>query len=78
MDIYRLLESEVVPRYYDRTKAGLPGAWVDLMRRSMGSTIWRFSTTRMLQEYTEKLYLPAAGVAAAKPEAPIPMVTEAG
>jgi hypothetical protein len=44
----------------------------------MGSTIWRFSTTRMLQEYTEKLYLPAAGVAAAKPEAQIPMVTEAG
>jgi starch phosphorylase len=78
MDLYRLLENEVVPSYYDRTKAGLPRAWVDMMRRSMGSTIWRFSTTRMLQEYTEKLYLPAAGIAAAKPEAPVPMVTEAG
>ena len=29
---------------------------------SMATTLWRFSTTRMLQEYTERLYLPAAGV----------------
>ena len=32
------------------------------MRRAMASALWRFSTTRMLQEYTERLYLPAAGV----------------
>ena len=31
------------------------------MRNSIASTIWRFSTTRMLHEYTEQLYLPAAG-----------------
>ncbi|MDQ2966674.1 MAG: alpha-glucan family phosphorylase, partial [Chloroflexota bacterium] len=78
MDLYRLLENEVVPGYYDRTKAGLPRTWVDLMRRSMGSTIWRFSTTRMLQEYAEQLYLPAAGVATPKAEAPVAIVTEAG
>ena len=30
------------------------------MRRSMGSTLWRFSTTRMLREYVEQMYLPAA------------------
>ena len=47
------------------------------MRRSMASALWRFSTTRMLQDYTELLYLPAAGV-----EIPVkverPLVTEAG
>jgi hypothetical protein len=32
------------------------------MRNSIASTIWRFSTTRMLHEYVERLYLPAAGV----------------
>jgi len=32
------------------------------MRASMASTIWRFSTTRMLHEYAELMYLPAAGV----------------
>jgi starch phosphorylase len=54
------LENEVVPRYYDRGADGLPAAWLDLARASIGSTLWRFSTTRMLHEYCEQLYLPAA------------------
>jgi starch phosphorylase len=79
MDLYRLLENEIVPRYYDRNNKGFAPGWVDLMRRSMATTIWRFSTTRMLQEYTEWLYLPAAGVSATKPsKAKVPLVTEAG
>jgi starch phosphorylase len=61
-DLYRILEEEVVPRYYEREKDGLPRAWVQLMRASIASTIWRFSTTRMLHEYTELMYLPAAGI----------------
>jgi len=36
------------------------------MRRSMAKAIWRFSTTRMLHEYTEQVYLPAAGVTPAR------------
>ncbi|HEY8439489.1 MAG TPA: alpha-glucan family phosphorylase [Candidatus Limnocylindrales bacterium] len=64
-DLYRLLEEEIVPRYYERDEAGLPAAWVDLMRRSMQSAIWRFSTTRMLHDYVEKMYLPASGPAQA-------------
>jgi starch phosphorylase len=62
MDLYRLLETEIVPRYYERDAKGLPGAWIQLMRRAISSTLWRFSTTRMLREYAEQLYLPAAGV----------------
>ena len=61
-DLYRLLEEEVVPKYYERDARGVPTAWIELMRRSMATTIWRFSTTRMLHEYTERLYLPAAGI----------------
>ncbi|MEA2548664.1 MAG: glycogen phosphorylase [Chloroflexota bacterium] len=59
-DLYRILEEEIVPRYYDRDERGLPQAWVDLMRRSMAASLWRFSTTRMLHDYVEKMYLPAA------------------
>jgi starch phosphorylase len=77
MDLYRLLETEIVPRYYERGRDGFPRAWVELMRRSIATTIWRFSTTRMLHEYSERLYLPAAGVVAAEP-GPAPIVTEAG
>ncbi len=63
-DLYRILEEEVASRYYERDARGLPAPWVELMRRSMASTLWRFSTTRMLHEYTERLYLPAAGLPA--------------
>ena len=76
-DLYRLLEEDLVPAYYDRDAAGVPTRWVETMRRAMASSLWRFSTTRMLQEYTEQLYLPAAGI-----EVPVPVmrpvVTEAG
>jgi glycogen phosphorylase len=64
MELYRLLESEVVPMYYERDDSGLPGSWIERMRRSMSTTLWQFSTTRMLHEYTESLYLPAASTAA--------------
>jgi starch phosphorylase len=62
MDLYRLLEGEVVPEYYERDEKGVPLRWVERMRRSISTTLWQFSTTRMLHEYTERLYLPAAGV----------------
>ncbi len=59
-DLYRILEDELVPAYYERDAGGLPDRWAQLMRNSIASTIWRFSTTRMLHEYVERLYLPAA------------------
>ncbi len=74
-DLYRLLEEEIVPRYYERGRDGRPAAWIDLMRRSVASTIWRFSTTRMLHEYMEQMYLPAAG---APPAVDDPKASRAG
>jgi starch phosphorylase len=77
-DLYRLLEEELVPAYYDRDKGGVPERWVETMRRAMATSLWQFSTTRMLQEYAELLYLPAAGIAVpAGTPAPV-VVTEAG
>ncbi len=76
-DLYRLLEDELVPAYYERDKAGIPVRWVETMRRAMATSLWAFSTTRMLQEYTESLYLPAAGVEIPAAVAE-PVVTEAG
>ncbi len=61
-DLYRILEQELIPAYYERDGHQLPARWIQLMRNSIASTIWRFSTTRMLHEYVERLYLPAAGV----------------
>ena len=72
LDLYRLLEEEIVPRYYALGRDGRPNAWLDMMRRSIASTIWRFSTTRMLHEYLERLYLPAAAVATPGPAPALP------
>jgi starch phosphorylase len=69
-DLYRLLEQEVVPLYYGRDEDDVPVDWTAEMRRSIASTIWRFSTIRMLHEYVEKEYLPAAGVKVKKPPPP--------
>jgi starch phosphorylase len=59
-DLYRLLEEEIVRAFYERDANGLPRRWLRLMRESMASTIWQFSTTRMLEEYVDELYVPAA------------------
>ncbi len=76
-DLYRQVEEDLIPRYYDRDANGVPTAWVGTMRRAMATTLWRFSTTRMLQEYAERLYLPAAGIETPVP-ARRPAITEAG
>ena len=76
-DLYRLLEEEIIPRYYERDANGLPKRWLSVMRRAMATSLWRFSTTRMLHEYVERLYLPATGVPVVG-SASKPLVTEAG
>lgn len=57
--IYRLLEQEIVPRFYERDGAGIPHGWVRLMKEAIRSITPMFSTTRMVKDYAHKLYLPA-------------------
>jgi starch phosphorylase len=58
--IYDLLEKEVVPRFYDRGSDGLPRRWIQMMKSSMRTCGPLFSAHRMVREYTERFYLPAA------------------
>jgi len=58
--LYRLLEQEVVPAFYDRDAAGVPRAWVARMRASMSRLAPQFSTNRMAREYVRDIYLPSA------------------
>ena len=57
-EIYRLLEEEILPRFFERTD-GVPTDWVTTMREAIGSALWQFSTARMLTQYVDRLYLPA-------------------
>lgn len=58
-EIYRLLEEEIVPLYYTQDRDGVPRGWVEVMREAIRSNAWRFSTRRMVKEYTTELYLKA-------------------
>jgi len=58
--IFDALEEEVVPLYYARNEDGYSPEWVRRSKRAMMSVIPRFSSRRMLQNYAEGLYYPAA------------------
>jgi starch phosphorylase len=58
--LYRLLEDEVIPCFYDRDSNGIPTAWVARVRASMAELSPRFSANRMLREYVERLYMLSA------------------
>jgi glycogen phosphorylase len=55
-----LLENQIVPLYYAKPDGKLPLAWLQLMRESIRSVTPVFNTQRMVKEYTEQLYIPAA------------------
>ena len=57
--LYRLLEEQVVPLYYDRDAAGIPRGWVKVMKEAMRTSIAAFSMRRMIKEYVEQMYLPS-------------------
>src|SRR5207302_10486235 len=58
--LYQLLENQIIPLYYAKPDGKLPLAWVQLMRESIRSVTPVFNTQRMVKEYTEQLYIPAA------------------
>lgn len=58
--LYRLLEEEIVPAFYDRDDNGIPLRWTQKMRASMTTLTPQFSANRMVREYTERFYLPLA------------------
>lgn len=60
-NLYRALEEEVIPLFYKREVDGLPLDWIQRMKNSIGSLAWRFSSHRMVMDYTRSAYVPAAG-----------------
>lgn len=57
--LYRLLEREVVPLFYDRDPDGLPRRWIACMKAAILSVPHFFNSHRQVKEYLAKYYLPA-------------------
>jgi starch phosphorylase len=61
INLYETLENEVIPAFYDRDRDGLPRKWIRMMMNSISTNAWRFSSHRMMMDYTRHAYVPAAG-----------------
>lgn len=58
--LYELIEDRVAPRFYDRGGEGLPERWIEMVRRTLGTLGPKVLADRMVREYVERLYTPAA------------------
>ena len=57
-NIYETLEEKVIPAYYNKDKNGISKEWLGIMKESIISTGGKYSTSRMLSDYTSKFYIP--------------------
>ena len=59
--LYDVLETEVTPLFFDFDAAGLPSRWIRFMKHSIMTLAWRYNADRMVMDYVDACYLPAAG-----------------
>ncbi|MEU1280979.1 alpha-glucan family phosphorylase [Streptomyces sp. NPDC005805] len=59
--LYSLIEDRVAPRFYDKGAGGLPDRWIEMVRRTLSTLGPKVLAGRMVREYVERLYVPAAG-----------------
>ncbi len=58
--LYSLLENEVIPLFYTRDQSGVPGKWIERVRKSMSSLTPQFSANRVVREYVTTHYIARA------------------
>ncbi|WP_240137990.1 alpha-glucan family phosphorylase [Streptomyces sp. MUM 178J] len=58
--LYKLVEERIAPRFYDQGADGLPGRWIEMVRRTLTCLGPKVLAGRMVREYVERLYAPAA------------------
>jgi glycogen phosphorylase len=63
MALYDLIEHQVAPRFYDRDEGGAPGRWVQMVRHTLKTLGPKVVATRMVRDYVQMLYAPAAQAA---------------
>src|SRR5690606_5814973 len=58
--LYDILQNSVVPKFYERDEHGIPTRWVEMVRHTLQVLGPKVLASRMVREYTEKYYAPAA------------------
>jgi len=54
--LYEVLESEIIPAFYERSADGLPRRWIAHMKSSIGTLSYSFNAQRMVKDYTADFY----------------------
>ncbi|MCX8130384.1 MAG: alpha-glucan family phosphorylase [Clostridia bacterium] len=57
--IYEILSQQIIPTFYNKDDKGIPVKWVNVMKESIKSLLYKYSTHRMVQDYTDKMYIPS-------------------
>jgi starch phosphorylase len=68
--IFRAIEEEVIPLYYDQNEEGVPLKWVRRMKQAMSTLGWKFSSDRMVKDYVRHCYTAAAGILTSQMDVP--------
>ncbi len=55
--LYKVLENEVVPTFYERDEQGVPRRWVEMTRHAIRTLAPAFNSDRMVRDYTLRVYL---------------------
>ena len=56
--LYNTLENKIIPLYYENREENIPNNWVEIMKNSIITTGGKYSTQRMVIDYTNKMYIP--------------------
>jgi starch phosphorylase len=56
-NLYKVLTTEVIPLFFKRDEQGIPRDWIKRVRNAMVTLVPKYTTARMVREYTEKYYL---------------------
>jgi starch phosphorylase len=72
--LYRLLEEEIVPLYYDRDAEGIPHRWIKMMKASIKTNAPAFTTHRMIADYVTQVYAPGTQIDLGRSLAKVPVI----
>ncbi|KAA1248879.1 glycosyltransferase family 1 protein, partial [Mycobacterium simiae] len=58
--LYSLLEQAVAPKFYERDEQGIPSRWIEMVRHTLQTLGPKVLASRMVRDYVERYYVPAA------------------
>jgi starch phosphorylase len=59
---YKTIQEQIIPKYRNIDDTGLPNEWIEMMKKTIETVIYNYSSERQLEDYINKLYIPVLKV----------------